>query len=116
MDEVEATPPAILPRVAIVDDEPRMAEVLAMILRSSRGDAPPLEVRTFTSPQAFLDALDAGPFDVLLSDLKMPRIGGVELTRRARARCPELAVVLITAHATIETAVAALKEGALDYL
>jgi DNA-binding NtrC family response regulator len=83
---------------------------------SRRDGAPTLDVTTFTSPQAFLDALDDAPFDVLLSDLKMPRIGGVELTRRARARCPELAVVLITAHATIETAVAALKEGALDYL
>ncbi|MCA9717085.1 MAG: sigma-54-dependent Fis family transcriptional regulator, partial [Myxococcales bacterium] len=105
------------PRVAIVDDEPRMAEILAMVLRAG-GDDPPLEVETFTSPRAFLRALDEGDarFDLLLTDLKMPRVDGVELTRRARAIDPELPVVLITAHATVETAVAAMKQGAIDYL
>ncbi len=113
----EPAAPLVLPRVAIVDDEPRMAEILAMILRSSVGPTTtPMEVQTFTSPVAFLEALEVEPFDVLLTDLRMPRIGGVELTRRALSRSPELAVVLITAHATVETAIAALKAGAIDYL
>ncbi len=120
------TSPTPRPRVAVVDDEPRMAEILAMVLRSGHdeGEPPPL-VETFTSPRAFLTALtraraqeqaDEPPFDLLLTDLKMPRVDGVELTRRARAIDPELPVVLITAHATVETAVAAMKEGAIDYL
>ncbi|MEZ4429505.1 MAG: sigma-54 dependent transcriptional regulator [Nannocystaceae bacterium] len=101
------------PRVAVVDDEPRMAEILAMVLRS--GDDPP-EVTTFTAPAELLAALERAPFDLLLTDLRMPRIDGLTLARRARALCPSLEVVLITAHASVETAVAAMKDGALDYL
>ncbi|MCB9760984.1 MAG: sigma-54-dependent Fis family transcriptional regulator [Alphaproteobacteria bacterium] len=98
--------------VAIVDDEARMGRILAMVLRRD-GHA----VTTWTDPRAFLDALDGGaPVDLLLTDLMMPGLSGVALCAAARKRVPELPVVLITAHGTVDTAVAAMKEGAFDYL
>jgi DNA-binding NtrC family response regulator len=98
-------------RVAIVDDEPRMAEVLAMVLRRDGYD-----VTTFGAPLDFVEQLQVGQFDLLLTDLKMPGLDGVQVLKRAKATDPDLPVILLTAHATVETAVAAMKQGALDYL
>ena len=100
-------------RIAVVDDAPRMAEVLAMVLRRDGHD-----VQTFTRPAAFLDTLsrNVGAYDLLLTDLKMPEIDGVELLRRARELDEHLTIILITAHATVATAIAAMKQGASDYL
>ena len=97
--------------IAILDDEERMAEILAMVLRRDGH-----QVRTFHHPQALLDALANERFDLLLSDLKMPDIDGLEVLRRAKAQHAEMPVVLLTAHGTVDTAVAAMKEGAYDYL
>jgi DNA-binding NtrC family response regulator len=99
------------PHVAVLDDEPRMAEVLAMVLR-----APGYVVTAFTDPRACLAAVESQGFDLLLTDLKMSGLDGLEVLRRARAVDPSLPVVLITAHSTVATAVAAMKEGAVDYL
>ncbi|MEM9462556.1 MAG: sigma-54 dependent transcriptional regulator [Myxococcota bacterium] len=101
----------LTPIVAILDDEPRLCEVLAMVLRRAGH-----QVQTYGRPQDCLDALERDGFDLLLTDLKMPGMDGVEVTRRARALQPELPVVLLTAYATVQTAVAAMKEGACDYL
>jgi DNA-binding NtrC family response regulator len=98
-------------RVAVLDDEQRMVEILGMVLRREG-----YEVVPFLEPEAALEALEAQPFDLLLTDLKMPQIDGVEVLRRARAIDPKLPVILITAHATVNTAVAALREGAFDYV
>ncbi len=98
-------------RLAILDDEERMAEVLAMVLRRAGH-----EVVTHHHPRALLEALDDESYDLLLTDLKMPDIDGLEVLRRVKARFPEMPVVLLTAHGTVSTAVAAMKEGAYDYL
>ncbi len=97
-------------RLAIVDDEPRMGQILAMVLRRDGH-----EVSVFEGGSAFLEAQEGG-FDLLLTDLKMPGMDGVALLSEARARDPELPVILITAHATLATAVEAMKRGAVDYL
>ena len=89
-------------RLAILDDEQRMVDILGMVLRREGHD-----VHTFVDPLAVLGALEKEPFDLLLTDLKMPEMDGVELLRRARALQPELPVILITAHATIPTAIEA---------
>jgi DNA-binding NtrC family response regulator len=98
-------------RIALLDDEARLVEILAMVLRREG-----YEVHGFTDPMAALAALEAREFDLLVTDLKMPGADGLEVLRRARKTSPELPVILITAHATVPTAVAALREGAFDYV
>ena len=98
-------------RLAILDDEQRMVDILGMVLRREGHD-----VHTFVDPLAVLGALEKEPFDLLLTDLKMPEMDGVEVLRRTRALQPELPVILITAHATIPTAIEAMRAGAFDYV
>jgi DNA-binding NtrC family response regulator len=99
------------PRVLVLDDEQRMVDILAMVLRREG-----YEVHPFVRPAAALAALQAESFDLLITDLKMPDADGLEVLRRARALDPELPVILITAHATVQTAIAAMREGAFDYV
>ena len=99
------------PRIAVLDDEPRVAEILALVLRRE-GHL----VDVFTSPRALLDALVQQPCDLLLTDLKMPELDGLEVMQRARALVPDLPVVLITAHADVPSALAAVRAGAFDYV
>jgi DNA-binding NtrC family response regulator len=98
-------------RVLIVDDEPDMVENCARILeRSGHGCI------TATDPRRALELLESEHPDVLLTDLKMPEVDGMALLRHARELDPAMPVIMITAFATIESAVAAIKEGAFDYL
>ena len=83
------------PRVAVLDDEPRMVDIIGMVLRRQG-----YEVETFSEPDAVLEAVEKRPFDVLLTDLRMPGMDGVEVLGRALEIDPELPVILITAHAT----------------
>jgi two-component system response regulator HydG len=99
------------PRIAVLDDEPRVAEILALVLRRE-GHL----VDVFTSPRALLDALVQQPCDLLLTDLKMPELDGLEVMQRARTLVPDLPVVLITAHADVPSALAAVRAGAFDYV
>ena len=98
-------------RLLIVDDEPDMVENLTRILRREG-------YRCLSASESAkgLELLEAHRPDVLLTDLKMPGIDGMELLRRAHAIDPTLPVIMITAFSTIESAVAAIKEGAFDYL
>ena len=98
-------------RVLVVDDEPDMVENCARILKRSG-----YQCLTATDPHRALALVDAERPDVLLTDLKMPGMDGMELLRRARELDPALPVILITAFASIESAVAAIKDGAFDYL
>ena len=98
-------------RILIVDDEGEMVENCARIL--ARADYDTLRA---TDPHDALARLDAERPDLLITDLKMPGMDGMELMRQARERDPALPVIMITAFATIESAVAAVKEGAIDYL
>ncbi len=98
-------------RVLIVDDEPDMVENCTRAL--SRAG---YECLTAGDGQRGLALLESGRPDVLLTDLKMPGLDGMELLRRARAIDPDLPVIIITGFATFESAVAAVKEGAFDYL
>ncbi len=71
---------------------------------------------TTTDPRRALELLESERPDVLLTDLKMPEVDGMALLRRAQELDPALPVIVVTAFATIESAVAAIKEGAFDYL
>jgi DNA-binding NtrC family response regulator len=98
-------------RLLIVDDEPEMVESSARLL----GLAGHQCVTTTTGHQA-LALLESERPEVLLTDLKMPAMDGLELMRRAHQIDPDLPVIVITAFASIESAVGAVKEGAFDYL
>jgi len=98
-------------RVLVVDDEPDMVENCARILEREG-----YEALTATDPRRGLAMIESERPDLLLTDLKMPEIDGMALLRRAHELDPALPVIMITAFATIESAVAAVREGAFDYL
>ena len=99
------------PRVLIVDDESRMAAVVSSAL--SRAG---YECQTFGSAAAALDALAEQGADVVVTDWKMPEMDGMELLRRVHARWPELPVIFLTAFGNVPSAVAAMRDGAFDYV
>ena len=98
-------------RVLIVDDEARMAEVIAAALRRAGH-----QCETCAGGEAALAALEEHGADVVVTDWKMPHMDGIELLRRLHARRPGLPVILVTAHGTVPSAVAAMREGAFDYV
>jgi len=99
------------PRILIVDDEERMASVVAMALGRA-GYA----CETCNSGAAALDVLAERGADVVVTDWKMPQMDGFELLRHLRAQQPGLPVILLTAHGSVPSAVAAMREGAFDYV
>jgi two-component system response regulator AtoC len=98
-------------RVAVLDDEARMADVIAMVLRRAGHDVEP-----FRDGAAALAALRERPFDLLLTDLRMPAPDGLAVLREALAIDAELPVILITAHGTVSSAIEAMRHGAFDYV
>src|SRR5512145_1381911 len=99
------------PRILIVDDEPDMVDNCARILRRAGH-----RCLTATDPRRALTLLESERPDLVLTDLKMPEVDGLAVLRRAHEIDPDLPVIVITAFASIESAVAAVKEGAFDYL
>jgi len=101
------------PRVLIVDDQPDFAKGLVRLLAPKLPDA---SLSFVLSGEAALADLAGSPCAVLVTDLRMPGLSGLELLPRALALEPQLGVVLLTAHGDIDTAVMALKAGAYDFL
>lgn len=99
------------PRVLVVDDEPVIRSSLAECLEAEGFDT----TVAATGEQAVL-AVESGPADLVLCDLQLPGINGIETIDRILARDPEALVILMTAYGTVETAVAAFQRGAHDYL
>ena len=97
--------------VLVVDDEKTICETLAWYLQQHA-----YRVSTATSGAEALRLMESQAFDVIITDIIMPELGGLDLLQRARALNPGAMVVLITAYATVETAVQALREGAADYV
>ena len=98
-------------RILVVDDEPDMVENLVRLLRREGH-----RCSSAVEAKKGFELLEGQHPDLLLTDLKMPEMDGMELLRRAHAMDPVLPVIMITAFSTIESAVAAIKEGAFDYL
>jgi DNA-binding NtrC family response regulator len=99
------------PLVLVVEDDEAMRDMIADVLGSLEADIVPIG-----SPQHALDRLENQEVAVLLTDLRMPRVDGLELLKFARQHKPTTQVVLITGYATVESAIDALKSGAFDYL
>jgi len=98
-------------RVLVVDDEPVLLKALETLL-GKKGH----HVTALDSPISATQRLAAEDFDVALLDVKMPDLSGLELLTAVKHRRPEVEVIMMTGHATVETALAAVKAGAYDYL
>jgi DNA-binding NtrC family response regulator len=98
-------------RVLIVDDEPRMAEAISVALSRSGH-----ECVTCGNGVEALAALERQLADVVVTDRKMPCMDGLELLRAVRVKYPALPVIIMTAYADVPSAVAAMREGAFDYV
>ncbi|MFO0680716.1 MAG: sigma-54 dependent transcriptional regulator [Sandaracinus sp.] len=98
-------------RVLVVDDEDGVREFVSEALALDGH-----EVSEARDGGLALTAIGAEAFDVVVTDLKMPGIDGMEVVRRVRASAPETEIVVLTAHGTVDTAVEAMKLGARDYL
>ncbi len=98
-------------KVLLVDDDSSVRRVLQFKLEK-RG----YTVETASDGIGALEILKEKPFDLLLSDIRMPRMDGIELLNEAKSTQPDIKVILITAHATVNQAVQAVKLGAFDYI
>ncbi len=97
--------------ILVADDEAGMRESLGRVLRREG-----FRVLTAEDGSAALEALRRDPVDLLIADLRMPGLDGLELLRAARLVAPETEVVMLSGHGTVEEAVQAMKEGAYDFL
>lgn len=98
-------------RCLVVDDEPRLRQVIAQLMRADGFDA--LEAANGEEAVAILESETV---TLVMSDIRMPRMDGIELLRTVRGRWPDTAVVMITAIADVDVAVSCLAIGAVDYL
>ena len=98
-------------RVLVIDDEPAICQVLADAIH--RGG---YEVDYVNDGEEALQLLAGGSYDIALSDIKMPGIDGIELVRRAHASGAQTVFLMMTAYASVATAIEAMRAGAYDYM
>jgi DNA-binding NtrC family response regulator len=99
------------PHVLIVDDEEIVRQLCSEIAQSCG-----MSVETAATTGAAIDFLAQGKFDLVVTDIRIPEIGGMELIKRLRATQPEVGIVVLTGHGTIDMAVEAIYSGVLDYI
>lgn len=105
------SPPALAPRVLVVDDDSALLRIHARALTNAG-----FGVETAPDGLAASHALETSSFDVILSDIDMPGMNGIQLLERVRQRDLDVPVILITGNPSIDTAVTAIEKGALRYL
>ena len=101
----------IIPRILIVDDEESICRNCVKILKKLNYDV----AYTLNGYEA-LEMLEADPYDLVVTDLKMSSLGGMEVLRRVKAAYPDTVVIVITGYSTVSSAVEVMKMGAFDYL
>jgi two-component system response regulator PilR (NtrC family) len=109
--DTSATMERPAPRILVVDDERSMRELLSIVLRREG-----YHVLLAESGAAAIETLEREPVDLLISDIKMPDVSGVEVLRAAKAIDQDVLGIMITAFASTDTAVEAMRLGACDYL
>lgn len=97
--------------ILIVEDDAEVRESLLSVLASKD-----YAVESVSDGEQALEAIERGDYDVLLLDLQLPNINGMEVLTKAQKLCPETSIVILTAHGSVENAVEAMKLGADDYL
>jgi two-component system response regulator PilR (NtrC family) len=98
-------------RILVVDDERSMREILEIFLKSEG-----YSVSVADNGKSALEVMKNDFFDLIITDMKMPKVGGLELLRNVKEISPDTVVVIITAFGTTESAVEAMKLGAYDYI
>jgi signal transduction histidine kinase/DNA-binding response OmpR family regulator len=98
-------------RILVIDDEKRMCDSLEQLLVGSGFD-----VVTFQDSEHAAEEIRTGRFDLIISDIKMPGMTGLDILRTARKVDPQALVILLTAYGSLETALEAINQGAYDYL
>ncbi len=98
-------------RIILVDDEPSILSVLSVLLKAEGHEVFPVQ-----DGEKAMEMLASQPFDLMISDIRMRPIDGMQLLKYARDHQPAMSVLMVTGYGTIETAVEALKLGAFDYV
>ena len=98
-------------RVLLVDDEEEYLEIM-----SERMRARDIDVTTSTSAREALDMIATGSFDAVIMDFMMPEMNGIEALKAIKEKNPEMQIILLTGHATVEKTVEAMKAGAMDLI
>ncbi|MBA4265046.1 MAG: hybrid sensor histidine kinase/response regulator [Comamonadaceae bacterium] len=99
------------PRLLVVDDEPKQQQAVCETLTEQGYDT-----TGFSDPKAALQLLETDRFELLLTDLQMPDLNGIDLIRHAQVLAPDMVVILMTAHGSVDSVVDAMRNGALDYV
>jgi DNA-binding NtrC family response regulator len=99
-------------KILIVDDEPDMLKLLSMIIREKS----PYEVTTTNNPVEAIELVKKGGFDLVISDLKMPGLDGIEIIEAVKRLDEDTPVVIITAYGTVESASEAMLKGGFDFI
>jgi len=97
--------------VHVIDDDEAIRQSLAFLLQAAK-----LEVKTYSTAMAFLDALPDAASGCVITDVRMPGMSGVELLRRLKELKISVPVIVITGHGDVALAVEAMKAGAVDFL
>src|SRR3990167_5281319 len=98
------------PNIFVVDDEPDMVKGLVLVLREIG------EVGTAPTAEEALEYIKRNPVDVLVTDVRMPGIGGISLLEKVKEFRPKIEVIVLTAYGSIESAIDAMKKGAYHYV
>ena len=99
-------------RLLIVDDEPDMLKLLSMIIREKT----PYEAVTTNNPQEALEFAKKGGFDLVITDLKMPGLDGMDLLDAVKKVDEDIPVIIITAYGTVESAMESMQKGGFDFI
>src|SRR6267142_4077447 len=98
-------------KILVVDDEQSMAQFLAIVLRKEG-----YQVSTVSNGKDALEKVKAEPFDVVITDIKMPGMDGIQLLQQIKKHDPSLPVVIMTAYASQQSAIDSVNQGAFQYL
>jgi two-component system response regulator HydG len=99
------------PKILIVDDEPAHCRMLEAVLKTEN-----YETQRAEDGKSAIEAVTARFYDLILMDIRMNRVGGIEALQKIKEISPDIPVVMMTAYASVDTAVKAMKSGAYDYL
>ena len=98
-------------KILVIDDEKSILDLLSVVFEKEG-----YSVKTSLSATKAVELMGDEDFDIIISDIKMPKMSGMELLRYVRENRPDIPIVMITAYGTIKQAVEALKAGAMDYI